>query len=312
LQLRSYFEEVSVSVLAELESAVGKVASAVAPSVVRIGRGPGRGAGVVIGPNLVLTNAHNLRGAETTITFQSGSSATGSVAGVDAEGDLAVISVETADAPAVAWEPSTVGVGAPVFAVANPAGRGLRVTFGLVSAVGQAFGGPRGRRIGGSVEHTAPLSRGSSGGPIVDGDGRLLGINTHRVGDGFYLAIPADQELKNRIDALSRGESPERPRLGVALAPAHAARRLRAAVGLPERDGLLVRAVEDGSPADRAGLRQGDLLVRAGDRTLLIADDLYLALESLDAAASLTLTVVRGAEELQVSVGFGPADDTVI
>jgi len=250
-----------------------------------------------------------------TVTFADGRAETATVTGVDSEGDLAVLAVDTAGAPAVAWDPAAVTprLGTAVFAVANPAGRGLRVTFGLVSAVGQAFRGPRGRRIAGSLEHTAPLNRGSSGGPIVDASGALLGINTNRVGDGFYLALPADADLKARIDALARGESPSRPRLGVALAPSHAARRLRAAVGLPERDGLLVRGVQDDSPAATAGIRQGDLLVAAGGRDLASQDDLYAVLESLEAGSSLEVTVVRGVEEVTLTVAFGtepaePAD----
>src|SRR5919205_4099631 len=131
------------------------------------------------------------------------------------------------------WTPATrrrSRVGTAVFALSNPGGRGLRVTFGFVSGVERSFRGPRGRRISGSLEHTAPLLPGSSGGPIVDAEGRLLGVNTNRLGEGFYLAIPADAGLRSRVDALSRGESVARPRLGVALAPAHVARRMRRAV----------------------------------------------------------------------------------
>jgi len=294
-----------MTLIDDLQSTVDQVATAVGPSIVRIGRGWGRGSGVVISAGKVLTNAHNLRGTEVTVTFSSGErSATGTVTGIDADGDLAVVAVDTGEAPAVAWDPAAVDprLGTPVFAVANPAGRGLRVTFGLVSAVGQAFEGPRGQRIGGSIEHTAPLNRGSSGGPIVDSSGSLLGINTNRVGDGFYLALPADAALRARVDALARGESPSRPRLGVALAPAHAARRLRAAVGLPARDGLLVRGVAEGGPAATAGIGEGDLLVAAGDRALVTPDDLFAVLET--AGSSLVVTVVRGVEELSLTVSF--------
>jgi serine protease Do len=191
-----------------------------------------------------------------------------------------------------------------VFGVANPGGRGLRVTVGLVTAAGQAFRGPRGRRITGSLEHTAPLARGSSGGPVVDGAGRLVGVNTNRLGEGFYLAIPADADLRARVDGLGRGESPVRPHLGVGLAPPRAARQLRRAVGLPDRDGLLVRAVEDDSPAARAGLRTGDLLVEAAGRPLTGVDDLHEVLEGLDPGASLALTVARGVDDLAVTVDF--------
>jgi S1-C subfamily serine protease len=260
---------------------------------------------VVLADGRVATNAHNLRGEETTVVFADGRSVVGSVAGVDVDADLAVISVDTGGAPTIAWaDDGTARVGAPVFAVANPGGQ-LRVTFGLVSAVGRAFRGPRGRRIAGSIEHTAPLPRGSSGGPVVDAAGNLLGLNTNRLGDGFYLALPADAELRRRLEALGRGESPTRPRLGIGIAPARVARQLRRAVGLPERDGLLVRVVEEGGPGDRAGLRTGDLLVEAGGRAVTDADELYEALDQVGEGQTLELRVVRGSEELTVTVGFG-------
>ena len=212
---------------------------------------------MIVAPNRVLTAAHALRGDEVTVTFGDGRTATGRVTGADADLDIGVVEVDTGDAPAVAWEPDAVGrltIGAPVLALANPGGHGLRVTFGLVSATGRSFRGPRGRRIPGSIEHTAPLPRGSSGGPLVDPDGRLLGLNAVRREGGLILAVPADATLHARVEALARGESTARPRLGVALAHPRAARKMRAAVGLPERDGLLVRGVLDDSPAATAGL----------------------------------------------------------
>src|SRR3954447_7793445 len=246
-----------MAVLEEISASVKSVADRLGPAVVGLGRGWGRGSGVVTAPGIVLTNAHNLRGSEVTVTFGDGRVETGSVAGVDADGDLAVIAVETGDVePAEFGDPDALGLGSIVVALANPGGRGLRATLGLVSATGRSFRGPRGRRVRGSIEHTAPLPRGSSGGPLVDTEGRLVGLNSVRMDGGLILALPADEALLERIDALARGEVPSRPRLGVAIAPPHVARRLRRAVGLPERDGLLVRWVEDGSPADRAGIEK--------------------------------------------------------
>jgi serine protease Do len=283
------------------------VATAAGPAVVRIGRGPGRGGGVVVDPGVVVTNAHNLRGETTLVTFADGRSDTATVAGVDVDGDVAVLHVDTGPVEPVAWAPGEVApvIGTPVFALAIPPGHGLRVGFGLVSAVGRAFRGPRGRRVAGSVEHTAPLGRGSSGGPVVDGQGRLLGINTHRLGEGFYLALPADETLRARVDQLARGQAPVRRRLGIGLAPAFAARKLRRAVGLPERDGLLVRVVEDGGAGARAGLREGDLVVEAGGRAVTNADDLFDVLDALGDDESLRLRVVRGVDEIDVNVTFG-------
>ncbi|MEX2393299.1 MAG: PDZ domain-containing protein, partial [Actinomycetota bacterium] len=165
-----------------------------------------------------------------------------------------------------------------------------------------SFRGPRGRRIPGSVEHTAPLLPGSSGGPVVDASGKLVGINTHRLGEGFYLAIPADDALRDRATALARGETPSRMKLGVAIASSDVTRRLRRATGLPEIDGLLVRAVEDDTAAANAGIKQGDVLVEAGGRALRNADDLFLALDTV--TDTLQLKIVRGTEALTVNVGF--------
>ena len=286
-------------VLAALQRAVTEAAERVGPAVVGIGRGWGRGSGVVVAPGQVLTVAHVLRGDEVAVTV-GGDVVEGRVLGADPDLNVAVLAVDTGEVEPVAWAAEAPHAGAPVFALADPGGRGLRTTFGLVSATGRGFRGPRGRRVQGSIEHTAPLPRGSSGGPLVDADGNLLGLNAVRRDGGFILALPADAALRRRVEELARGEAGERPRLGVALAPPRVARRLRAAVGLPERDGLLVRAVVDGSPAARAGLERGDLLVRAGDRDLTTMDDLF---DVLDAAGhELALIVVRGTEERTLQV----------
>lgn len=287
----------------ELGKAIAAVANTAGASTVGIGNRWRGGSGVVIEAGKVLTNAHNLHGDEIRVFFADGREADGKVLGADGDGDLAVIGVDTGDAPAIGWgDGSALAIGSPVVALGNPAGNGLRVTFGLVSGVGRAFRGPRGRRVAGAVEHTAPLLPGSSGGPIVDGEGHLLGINTNRLGSGFYQAIAADAGLRDRVAALGRGESPKRRRLGLGLAPAHVARQLRRAVGLPERDGLLVREVEDGSPAASAGIAEGDLIVAVAGRTVTSHDDLFEAMGSVAADAALPVTVVRGTEERSVTI----------
>jgi serine protease Do len=296
-----------VTTIEGIQEAVGAVATSVGRSVVGVAGRRSAGSGVVLASGRVLTNAHNLWRADegTTITFADGRTAQAKPLGVDADADVAVLEVDTGDAPAIGWNGSSaLSIGTPVFAVANPGGRGLRVTFGLVSGTERSFRGPRGRRIVESVEHTAPLLPGSSGGPVVDGDGHLIGINTHRLGEGFYLAIPANDALKRRVDALSKGETPKRLKLGVAIAPADVARRLRRAVGLPEADGLLVRGVEDDSAAARAGIKEGDLLTAAGGKELKTADDLYAALDDAAESRKLALAVLRGTEQLNIDVGF--------
>ena len=296
-----------MSLLDEVQTTIRQLAEGTGASVVGIGQRWGVGSGIVLGDGRVLTNAHNVRGDQVTVTFADGRTADGNVAGRDIDGDLAVIEVDTAGAATLPWASGTgAELGMPVFALSNPGGRGLRVTFGFVSGVERSFRGPRGRRITGSLEHTAPLLPGSSGGPVLDASGQLLGINTNRLGEGFYLAIPADESLRGRVNALARGESAAAPpRLGVALAPGHMARRLRRSVGLPETDGLLIRGVEEDSPAARAGLAQGDLITAAAGRPVREPDDLFDALQTAAQAGTIQLSVVRGTDERTIDVTFG-------
>jgi len=296
-----------MTILDEIQTGIRQVAEGAGASVVGIGQRWGVGSGVVLGEGRVLTNAHNVRGDHVTVTFADGRTAEGTVAGHDLDGDLAVIEVDTGDAPALPWATGAApGIGTPVFALANPGGRGLRATFGFVSGVERTFRGPRGRRITGSLEHTAPLLPGSSGGPVLDAGGQLLGINTNRLGEGFYLAIPADDALRGRADALGRGESAAPPpRLGIAITPGHMARRMRRAVGLPETDGVLVREVGEDTPAARAGLTSGDLIVAAAGQPVRGADDLFDALQG--AGAAIELRIVRGTDERTVQVAFTEA-----
>ncbi|HET9878339.1 MAG TPA: trypsin-like peptidase domain-containing protein [Candidatus Limnocylindria bacterium] len=288
-----------MAALAELGSEIKAIADKAGPSVVGIGNRWRGGSGIVLEDGLILTNAHNLHGGEVSVTFADGREAEAEVRGVDADGDVAVLAVDTGSAPALAWTDGAAAAGDPVVALGNGGGRGARATFGFVSGVDRSFRGPRGRRVRGAIEHTAPLLPGSSGGPVVDALGALLGINTNRLGGGFYQAIAADASLRERVTALGRGEAPSRRRLGVGLVPSRVARHLRRAVGLPDRDGLLVREVEDDSPAARAGIAEGDLLVAVGGTAISSADDLY---DALAGEGPLELTLVRGAEERTVTV----------
>jgi S1-C subfamily serine protease len=298
-----------MTIAEEFQAGAVAVAGRVGPAVVRIGRGPGRGAGVVIAKDQVLTNAHNLRDATTTVTFADGRSLQGSLTAADPTGDLAVLAVETADVTPVEWGTSgSVSLGSPVWSVVTTPGGGTRVTFGTVSGVSRSFRGPKGHSIHGGIEHTAAASRGSSGSPIVDGEGRLVGLNTHRLGDGFYLAQEATASLKERVEALGRGELPKSFRLGVAIAPADAARRLRSAVGLEDRPGLLIREVDASGPAARAGLRRGDLIVGGDGNPISNPDQLFDAVRRGGESGSLNLTVVRGADDLELTVTFGDTD----
>jgi len=257
----------------QVSETIADLAARVGPAVVGLGRGWGRGSGVLVAERRILTNAHVLRGPDVAIRI-GGSIVHGRVAGADPRADLAVIEADTGLASPIAWDPERIAalrIGSPVFALADPGGRGLRVTAGHVSAA-----------VGRAIEHTAPLPTGSSGGPLVDAEGFLLGVNTVRLEGGLILALPADASVRARLDALARGEQPGRPRLGVALTR-----------------GLVVRAVKDASPAAVAGVAPGDRLLAADDRTLRSVDDLF---DALEASATVTLTVERrgAARDLEV------------
>lgn len=289
-----------MTTIAELSTSARSILTNLGPAVVSIGQ-DGRGTGVVIAAGKVLTNAHNLRDRTTSVTFADGRTVQGSLSGADSDGDLVVLDVDTAEIAPATWADAGPEPGDIVFALSR-GGHRQRISFGMVTSTDLAFQGPRGRKVDGGVEHTAPLARGSSGGPLVDIAGRVVGLNTHRTGRGFYIARPVDDALKATIADLAAGKSVTRPHLGVALAPADVAAKLRRSVGLPEREGLLVRGVEADGPAARAGIAEGDLLVAVGETPLRTIDTLHDALAK--AAESLTVTVVRGTEERTVVVSF--------
>lgn len=248
---------------------VATIAEQIGPKVVGLGRGWGHGSGVVVAPDTVLTSAHALRGQELALRL-NGAVVHGRVETVIADLRLAVVAADTGGIEPIRWEPDAVelAIGTPVVALADPGGRGLRATPGTVSAA------PTRR----SIEHTAPLPLGSAGGPLVDLEGRLVGINSVRMAGGLILAAPAGAQVK----AIVRGERVSRPRLGVALSR-----------------GLVVRAVQDASAAAVAGVVAGDRLLAADDRPLRSVDDLFDVLETV---SEVTLTVERGGAQRDITV----------
>ncbi len=291
--------------LAEIQSTVERAVRERGPAVVGVGRGWRVGSGTVIAPGRVLTAVHRAEGG-VTVTFDDGREEIGEPVALDRDLDLAVLSVETAEIDPPGWAPSdAASPGAPVVALGNPGGRGLRATLGFVAAASRSFRGPRGRRVSGALEHTAPLPRGSGGGPLLDADGRLLGVNLLRLDGGLIIALGVAGGLRSAVERLARGEEPARPRLGVAVAPGRAARRMRRAVGLPERDGVLVRAVEDGSPAAQSGIAEGDLIVSASGQPVEGVDALHRALDAASRNGAFELTLVRGTEEREVEIDLG-------
>ena len=288
------------------QSTLQQIAASAGPSVVGLAEGARGGSGVVVEPGRVLTLARNLRGGQLSVALSGGRLKTATVAGTDADRGIAVLELDTGETPAVTWADGAEApaIGAPVFALADPAGRGLRVTAGAVASAPQALRGPRGRLLEGLIEHTAPLPRGSGGGPLLDGQGRLLGLNAVRLAHGLILALPT-AEVRERVADIAAGKPATQRRLGVAIVAPRIARRLRGAVGLPEREGVLVRAVQQQSPAARAGVERGDLIVAMAGREVDSLDALFAALDAAPLQQPVPLRILRGEQERQVDVVLG-------
>ena len=253
-----------MSVLTEVGTAARTIVESVGPAVVRIGRNGGRGNGLVLGPRPRGDERPQPAGRPGDGDLRRRPVAVGDVAGVDVDGDLAVIDVDTDEAPAIEWASGAAGVGDVVFALSRSAGGGVRVSFGLVSAADRRSAGPRGRRIAGSWS-TPPRSCGAARAVRSSTPTAACWASTPT---GWATAStspsPPATISRQRLDGLAAGETPRARRLGVGVAPAGVARRLRQSVGLPARDGLLVRVVEPGGPADQAGIQPGDLIVSGG------------------------------------------------
>ncbi len=256
----------------------------------------------MLAPGRVLVGTHGVRAERLAVARADGEVAPATLIAHDPDRTLALLATDTGDAPPLAWpdaEP-TAALGDAVVALARPSGRPLHATRGEIAAVGERLRGPRGRLGDPGLVHTAPLPRGAAGSPLLDADGTLLGFSTARLDGGFLLAQPATVALRRHLDDLAEGRAGDVRTLGVAIAHPRAARRLRRAVGLPERDGLLLQDVAEASAAATAGLERGDLLVAAGDEPLTSVDALLAAIDA--AEGDLALRVVRGADERDVLV----------
>jgi serine protease Do len=274
---------------------VTSISSLVGPSVVSTGRGRARGSGFVVATDRVAVLRRSVGGDGPRVRI-AGSEQTATVVADDPRSGLALLEVRTGPLTPVQFAAPAPELGSNVFALGDP-GTGLRITEGRVSAAPLEIRSATGGSLA-ALEHTAPLPRGTGGGPLLDEDGALVGVNVLRGDPGFILAL-ATSVVQPSVERMLAG-GPQRTRLGVAVAPAPVAARLRRAVGLPEHDGVLVRDVEPGSLAEAAGVRTGDLLVRLGGTDLAAVPDLLDALET--AGPSTPLELLRGAEELTLKL----------
>ena len=268
-------------------------------------RAGGLGSGVVVRPDgYILTNHHVVAGAESVnVELTDGRSFKAKVVGSDQPSDLAVLKVDGTNLHTLALGDSdAVRVGDVVLAVGNPLGVGQTVTMGIVSAKGRATGG------NGSFEDfiqtDAPINQGNSGGALVSTGGQLIGINSQiltpsggNIGIGF--AIPANMARNVMTQLIEHGEV-RRGMIGVTIQPVTS--DIARSLGLPEVRGALVNSVQPGSPADKAGVRRGDVITAVNGDAIKDGNSLRNEVSQVLPGTAARLTVVRDGKEHNLTV----------
>ncbi|MFY9649409.1 S1C family serine protease [Trebonia sp.] len=277
------------------EQLTPKVASLRVPRRGSGGRGESLGSAVVFtADGFLLTNAHVVGQATGgTAAFWDGTTAPFTVVGADPLSDLAVVRA-TGDTPppAVLGEADSLVVGQLVVAVGNPLGLAGSVTAGVVSALGRSMPAGQQRIIEDVIQTDAALNPGNSGGALADSRARVVGINTAVAGVGLGLAVPINDTTRRIVSALMHDGRVRRAYLGIAVAPAPVAPVWRSRLG-GRSTGLRVASVVAGGPADRAGLRTGDLLLTADGHEVATAQDLQRLMFAEAIGRRLGITVMR-------------------
>jgi S1-C subfamily serine protease len=277
----------------------GKVASLRVPQSRSGGPGSRRGgeslgsAVVFTNDGFLLTNAHVVGKAQSgTASFADGTSAPFTVVGADPLSDLAVLRASGATPPpAELGEADRLVVGQLVVAVGNPLGLAGSVTAGVVSALGRSLPTPGGRLVEDVIQTDAALNPGNSGGALADSQARVVGINTAVAGVGLGMAVPVNATTRRIISTLMRDGKVRRAYLGLVSMPGPLPAPLQERFG--RRTGLRVSQVVPGSPADRAGLRAGDLLLTAAGQPVEKAQDLQRLMFAEAIGKPFAITVMR-------------------
>jgi S1-C subfamily serine protease len=301
---------------------VTSVAEQVSPSVVKIevqgpppeGRGDGRrgprpgpneasgaGSGFVVTPDgYVVTNSHVVNGAKRiTVAFSDGERAVASLVGDDPATDLAVIRIDGSHLPTLSFASSSgLRVGQIAIAVGNPYGFDCSVTAGVVSALGRSLRTKSGHLVDDVIQTDAALNPGNSGGPLVDARGQVIGVNTAMImpAQGICFAI-ASNTASFVMSKLIREGRIRRAYLGVAGQNVPLHRRVVRYHSLAKETGVFVVSTEPDSPAARAGLRDGDLIVAYDDKPIAGIDDLHRLLTEEQAGVGGSLTIIRNLEK---------------
>jgi S1-C subfamily serine protease len=291
--------------------AVMSVVDRVAPSVVQVIDGRGAGSGVVIAPDgYVLTNSHVVERSEAPrVGLRDGHVVEGRVVGRDPSTDLAVLRISAAGLIAAELGDSdALRVGQLVIAIGNPLGFQSTVTTGVVSALGRTLDGRDGRPIENVIQTDAALNPGNSGGPLVDTRGRVVGINTAVIAaaQGICFAVPSNT-ASTVAAALIRDGRVRRARLGISAAPTPIGRGLAAKLALPASEGVRVLEVTPGSPASRAGLRGGDILVFLDGAAVPTLSALQRLLTADRVGRAMPAIVIRRGERVELTISADEA-----
>jgi S1-C subfamily serine protease len=313
------------SLLDAYSTAVTGAVDRVSPSVVNIevhqttartrsgepGERRGGGSGFIFTPDgLILTNSHVVHDAvRIAVTMADGRRMPATRIGDDPASDLAVIRLERPhfDEPglsvAALGDSQRLRVGQIVIAIGAPYGFQSTVTAGVVSALGRSLRSYSGRLIDDVIQTDAALNPGNSGGPLVDSAGRVVGVNTATIlpaqGICFAIGINTAKFVASR---LLRDGRLRRSYIGVSAQTVPVHRRVVRFYDLPKEMGAMVQSVEDASPAKRAGLREGDVIVALEGQPVAGVDDLHRLLTDLRVGVSCSLTVIRWTEKLEVKV----------
>ena len=305
-----------VELLDAYSRAVIAVVDAVGPAVVRVaarkaadGNSPemeGGGSGVIIAPDgYILTNEHVVQGAVSlSATPHDGTSLDATLVGTDPATDLAVIRANGSGLPyATLGDSSKLKAGQLVIAIGNPLGFSSTVSTGVVSALGRALRSRDGRLIENIIQHTAPLNPGNSGGPLVNSQGRVIGINTAIIAmaQGIGFSISADTARWIVSQLLVHGHV-RRGYLGISGQNQPLNRRLVRFYHLQNNYGVLVVRSDPEGPAGKAGIMDGDLVVSVNGQKTESVDDIHRILAEWPEENSLSVVIIRGQEQMDISV----------
>jgi S1-C subfamily serine protease len=271
----------------------------------------GGGSGFVFTPDgLILTNSHVVHDAShIEVTLLDGRRMPATAIGDDPASDLAVIQIEKPRVDEPGLTPAALGdsqqlrVGQLVVAIGTPYGFQSTVTAGVVSALGRSLRSYSGRLIDDVIQTDAALNPGNSGGPLVDSAGRVVGVNTATIlpaqGICFAIGINTAKFVASR---LLRDGRIRRSYIGVSAQTVPVHRRVVRFYDLPKESGALVLSVEENSPAKRAGLREGDIVVALESKPIAGVDDLHRVLTDVRVAVSCSLTILRHTEKLELKI----------